>query len=86
MGLKSYRDSGLVQHTISATKATETARSLDEIKYKGENKMSTKFIICPEHGKHVVSVEESSHSEYFSRDTAQCPICKKRLVVQVERK
>ena len=48
--------------------------------------MITKYIVCPERGKHVVSVEEAGHSEYFSRVTAQCPICKNRLVVQVERK
>ena len=48
--------------------------------------MVTKFIVCPEHGKYIVRVEEKNHVEYFSRDTALCPQCKKRFIVQSENK
>jgi uncharacterized protein with PIN domain len=43
-----------------------------------------KYIICPEHGKIVVNVEEGKHREYFTRETAKCPRCNKRLEVHKE--
>lgn len=44
----------------------------------------TKYIICPEHGKIIVKVDENVHREYFTRETAKCPRCNKRLEVHQE--
>lgn len=44
----------------------------------------TRYIVCPVHGRHDVSVEKGTHTLFFSRETAPCPVCKKRLDVQEE--
>jgi len=46
----------------------------------------TKYIIFPEHGKYVIRVEEKKHVEYVSIETALCPSCSRRLIVQSEGK